>query len=221
MLTLEHIKKDYIIEGKRIEVLKDVNLHLEAGDRIALTGKSGTGKSTLLNIIATIENPDAGMLTINGEQPVRMGDRKLSAFRNRQIGIVFQFHHLLPEFTALENAAMPLIIGGKGKAAFDTAKEMLARVGLEHRFEHKPAELSGGEQQRVAIARALVTHPNILLLDEPTGNLDDETGRMILDLIISLADEHRLTTVFVTHNRSFVGRMAKHCELKQGVLCFD
>lgn len=218
MLALSHIAKSYTIEGKTITVLRDVNLELPAGARMSLVGKSGAGKSTLLSIIATIERCDAGQLRIGGEDTAAMNDTKLSRFRNAMVGVVFQFHHLLPEFTALENVAMPLLIGRRVKEAFGEAALLLERVGLADRMEHKPAELSGGEQQRVSIARALVMRPKILLLDEPTGNLDEETGLVILDLVLSLADEHTLTTLFVTHNKSFARRMERNYELKDGML---
>lgn len=219
MLKLTNIRKDFFIESKKIEVLKSVNLELGVGEMISLTGKSGAGKSTLINIIATIERPDGGEVLIKGENIMKMGDSKMSRFRNREIGIVFQFHHLLPEFTALENVAMPLMIAGKMNESLNEAREMLKRVGLEKRLEHKPAELSGGEQQRVAVARALVTSPSLLLLDEPTGNLDEDTGTVILKLIMDLAREKALTTIFVTHNKSFARRMEKTYDLKHGELC--
>lgn len=219
VLELKNIEKHYIIEGRKIEVLKGIDLLLNQGDKISLTGKSGAGKSTLLNVIATLEKPDNGEILINGENPLSMKDRKLSSFRNREIGIVYQFHHLLPEFSALENVAMPYMIRNKQHEAFSMATEMLIKVGLKDRMNHKPAELSGGEQQRIAIARALITSPNILLLDEPTGNLDEETAEMILDLIFDLTNEKNLTTIFVTHNKVFAEKMHKTVYLKEGKIC--
>ncbi|HRZ79259.1 MAG TPA: ABC transporter ATP-binding protein [bacterium] len=218
ILSMENVTKNYFIEGRRIEVLKGVDLSISKGERLSLTGKSGAGKSTLLNIIATLERPDSGKILLDGFDPVKLSDAKLSSFRNRQIGIVFQFHHLLPEFTALENVAIPLMIQVSKKTAFARAKEMLGRVGLSERLDHKPAELSGGEQQRVAIARAVVTEPAMLLMDEPTGNLDNDTGKMIIELILSIAQERTLTTLFVTHNRVFAGEMGRIIELKDGVI---
>jgi len=218
-LVLEHITKSYTVEGKTLQVLRDVNLELPDAARMALVGKSGAGKSTLLSIIATIERPDAGTVRFDGISPFAMDDQRLSRFRNATVGIVFQFHHLLPEFTALENVAMPLLIARRGmRESFAAAREMLSRVGLSERADHKPAELSGGEQQRVSIARALVMHPKLLLLDEPTGNLDEETGTAVLDLVLSLAEEHALTTIFVTHNRRFAQRMPLMYELREGRL---
>ena len=218
VLTLENIKKSYFVEGHRIDVLRGVDLTLKEGERLSLTGKSGSGKSTLLNIMATLEKPDSGKMLLKGEDPNLFSDSRLSGFRNREIGIVFQFHHLLPEFTALENAAIPLMLTHSKKESLAQAEAMLERVGLSHRLNHKPAELSGGEQQRVAIARALVTKPSFLLMDEPTGNLDNDTGKMIISLILSVAEERNLTTLFVTHNREFAAEMGRVIEINDGVI---
>lgn len=219
MLSMENIRKSYMVEGHKIDVLKGVDLTLKEGEMFSLTGKSGSGKSTLLNIMATLEKPDSGRILLKGTDPASFSDAQLSAFRNREIGIVFQFHHLLPEFTALENAAIPLMLTCSKKDSLERAKEMLDRVGLSHRFNHKPAELSGGEQQRVAIARSLITEPSLLLMDEPTGNLDNETGKMIIALVLSIAEERKLTTLFVTHNRDFASEMGKVLEINDGVVC--
>lgn len=218
ILVLENIKKSYFVEGHRIDVLKGVDLTLRKGEQLSLTGKSGAGKSTLLNIMATLERPDSGNILFNGTDPVKMSDAKLSSFRNREIGIVFQFHHLLPEFTALENVAIPLMLSISKKESLKKAEAMLERVGLSERLNHKPAELSGGEQQRVAIARALINDPSLLLMDEPTGNLDNETGKMIIELILSIAKERELTTLFVTHNKLFASDMGRMIEIKEGVV---
>ena len=218
ILTMKDIKKSYTVEGKTIEVLNGVSLTLERGERVSLTGKSGAGKSTLLNIMGTLERPDSGDIFLDGIDPSKMSDSKLSRFRNREIGIVFQFHHLLPEFTARENVAIPLMISVSKKEAFRKAQEVLERVGLGQRMSHKPAELSGGEQQRVAIARAVSTEPSLLLMDEPTGNLDNDTGKMIIDLILSIAQERDLTTLFVTHNRNFASEMGRIIEIENGVI---
>lgn len=219
IISLHDIYKHYTVEGHRIDVLKGVDFVLNQGARVALTGKSGAGKSTLMNIIATIENPDSGTVEIDGQHPFLMRDSKLSLFRNKHIGVVFQFHHLLPEFNALENVMMPLLIAHKRKDAAQKAAIILERVGLADRINHKPAELSGGEQQRIAIARAVVTAPSLLLLDEPTGNLDHETGKKIIELVHSIASEHRLTTLFVTHNQSYANEMDACYTLEQGVVC--
>jgi lipoprotein-releasing system ATP-binding protein len=218
ILLLENVKKSFVIEGHTIDVLKGIDLKLERGEKVSLTGKSGAGKSTLLNIIATLEKPDNGRIFIDGVDPVKMKDAKLSRLRNKEIGIVFQFHHLLPEFTALENVAIPLMVSKGKKEAFEKAENILCKVGLKERLNHKPAELSGGEQQRVAIARALSTEPSLLLMDEPTGNLDNETGKMIIGLILSIAEERSLTTVFVSHNIDFANEMGHVVELDRGVV---
>ncbi len=219
ILELHGIFKHYDIEGHRLEVLKGVDFVLEKGTRAALVGKSGAGKSTLLNIIATIEQPDAGTVSIAGTAPFALRDKALSLFRNKHIGVMFQFHHLLPEFTALENVMMPLLISGLKEQAAERSKSILERVGLADRMIHKPAELSGGEQQRVALARAVVTAPDMLLLDEPTGNLDPMTGKKIIALIHSIAEEHGLTTLFVTHNHAYADEMDVRYSLEQGVVC--
>lgn len=218
LLYMKNITKSYLVEGRKIEVLKGVDLSLNQGDRVSLTGKSGSGKSTLLNIIGTLEHPDSGEMRLKNENPRNLSDRRLSNFRNREIGIVFQFHHLLPEFTALENVAIPLMLTTPKKKALEKAASLLERVDLAERLNHKPAELSGGEQQRVAIARALATEPSLLLMDEPTGNLDNETGKMIIALILSVADERNLTTLFVSHNKDFALKMGKPMEIKEGVV---
>ena len=218
ILSMRNITKSYEVEGHRIDVLKGIDLDLPANERVSLTGKSGSGKSTLLNIMATLETPDSGEFLLKGVSPTAMSDRALSMFRNKEIGIVFQFHHLLPEFTALENVAVPLMLYRSRRESMQRAEAMLGRVGLEHRLNHKPAELSGGEQQRVAIARALVNEPSLLLMDEPTGNLDNETGQKIIDLISSIADERNLTTLFVTHNTEFALKMGRVIEIREGVI---
>ncbi|MBP5435900.1 ABC transporter ATP-binding protein [bacterium] len=218
ILSMRNITKSYEVEGHRIDVLKGIDLDLPANERVSLTGKSGSGKSTLLNIMATLETPDSGEFLLKGVAPAAMSDRALSMFRNKEIGIVFQFHHLLPEFTALENVAVPLMLYRSRRESMQRAEAMLGRVGLEHRLNHKPAELSGGEQQRVAIARALVNEPSLLLMDEPTGNLDNETGQKIIDLISSIADERNLTTLFVTHNTEFALKMGRVIEIREGVI---
>jgi len=218
ILTMKDIRKSYTVEGTTIDVLNGVSLSLERGSRVSLTGKSGAGKSTLLNLIGTLERPDSGQILFDGVDPSKMADGKLSRFRNKEIGIVFQFHHLLPEFTAHENVAIPLMITQSKKEALRKAADILERVGLGQRMEHKPAELSGGEQQRVAIARAVSMEPSLLLMDEPTGNLDNDTGKMIIDLILSIAQERDLTTLFVTHNRKFASDMGRIIELDNGVI---
>ncbi|MFO7736551.1 MAG: ABC transporter ATP-binding protein [bacterium] len=216
LLKLEHIKKYYYVDDVKLSVLTDVNFVLKRGSPVGLLGKSGAGKTTLLNIAATLERPDGGSVTINGQNPLEMKDKKLSKFRNSSIGIVFQFHHLLPEFTALDNVAMPLMLNTRISEAREKAASILERVGMKDRMEHKPAELSGGEQQRVSVARAISNEPKLLLLDEPTGNLDKETGQSVFELILALIKEKNIGAVFVTHNVSYTERFSETYVLEKG-----
>ncbi len=217
MIRLENLSKTFIKDGNKIEVLKGLNLEIARGDSLAVVGVSGAGKSTLIHILGTLDHPTGGSLSIAGQAVFSWNEREIAAFRNRTIGFVFQFNNLLPEFTALENTMMPAFIGGLDrKEALDRATRLLTKVGLEHRLRHKPGELSGGEQQRVAIARALVMEPEILLADEPTGNLDTETGKKIEDLLIALNAEKKITLVVVTHNRLLAERMSGRIGLRDG-----
>lgn len=191
-------------------VLRDVDLCLEAGDMVAIVGASGVGKSTLLHVLGTLDLPTSGSILFNGEEITRMGPSRLADFRNREIGFVFQFHHLLPEFTALENVMMPALIQRIARdVAARRARDILGRVGLSHRLTHKPSELSGGEQQRVALARAMVLQPSLLLADEPTGNLDKRTGQEIHDLFLELNRERGSTLLVVTHNPDLAAMMPR------------
>jgi len=217
MIKLENLSKTFVKDGNKIEVLKGLNLEIARGDSLAVVGVSGAGKSTLIHILGTLDHPTGGSLSIAGQAVFNWNEKKIAAFRNRTIGFVFQFNNLLPEFTALENAMMPAFIGGlERKTALDRAARLLTEVGLEHRLRHKPGELSGGEQQRVAIARALAMEPEILLADEPTGNLDTETGKKIEDLLIALNAEKKITLVVVTHNRLLAERMSGRIGLRDG-----
>ena len=217
MIKLENLSKTFVKDGNKIEVLKGLNLEIAKGDSLAVVGVSGAGKSTLIHILGTLDHPTGGSLSIAGQAVFNWNEKKIAAFRNRTIGFVFQFNNLLPEFTALENAMMPAFIGGfHRKEALDRATHLLTEVGLEHRLRHKPGELSGGEQQRVAIARALAMEPEILLADEPTGNLDTETGKKIEDLLIALNAEKKITLVVVTHNRLLAERMSGRIGLRDG-----
>ena len=217
MIKLENLSKTFVKDGNKIEVLKGLNLEIARGDSLAVVGVSGAGKSTLIHILGTLDHPTGGSLSIAGQAVFNWNEKKIAAFRNRTIGFVFQFNNLLPEFTALENAMMPAFIGGlERKEALDRAARLLTEVGLEHRLRHKPGELSGGEQQRVAIARALAMEPEILLADEPTGNLDTETGKKIEDLLIALNAEKKITLVVVTHNRLLAERMSGRIGLRDG-----
>jgi len=195
------IEKAYDAPTGRLEVLRGVDLKIKRGTVLAILGVSGAGKSTLLNILGTLDRPDRGTLSIRGRRVDGLGEEALAQFRARRIGFVFQFHHLLPEFTAEENVMMPLLIAGEPeRTARERARRALAAVGLAERWEHRPSELSGGEAQRVAVARALAPEPELVLADEPSGNLDPAAARQLQDLLASLAREKHQTFVIVTHN---------------------
>ena len=214
-----------IIEAKGIkksfgslEVLKGIDFSVEKGEVVAIMGASGAGKSTLLQILGTLSTPDAGELIIDGTDVLKLSSRELSAFRNTKLGFVFQFHHLLPEFTAIENVMIPAFIAGKGmKEAREEASELLARVGLSERESHKPSELSGGEQQRVAIARAIINRPAVLFADEPSGNLDSRTKEEIHSLFFSLRDTLGQTIVIVTHDSSLADMCDRCLNMRDGL----
>jgi len=217
MIILENLSKTFIKDDNKIEVLRNLNLEIKKGDSLAVVGVSGAGKSTLIHILGTLDHPTSGALSIAGKNVFEWGEKKISAFRNSTIGFVFQFNNLLPEFSALENAMMPALISGMSKQqAIRQATQLLTEVGLEHRLKHKPGELSGGEQQRVAIARALVMEPEILLADEPTGNLDTETGKKIEDILVNLNKLKKITLIVVTHNKLLADRMSGRIGLRDG-----
>ncbi len=200
-----------------VEVLKGVDFEAQEREVVAIMGASGAGKSTLLQILGTLLTPDSGTLEIDGVNPLAMGSKALAAFRNKRIGFVFQAHHLLPEFSALENVMIPALIGGAGsRDARARAEELLGLVGLEGRLTHKPGELSGGEQQRVAIARAIVQSPAILFADEPSGNLDTRTKEDIHALFFRLREELGQTTVIVTHDPSLAALCDRTCHMQDG-----
>jgi lipoprotein-releasing system ATP-binding protein len=217
IIKLSDLRKTYRLAESSIEVLKGVNLSIYRGERLAIQGASGVGKSTLLHLVGTLDRPSGGQVLYEGSDPFRLSDVKLADFRNRHIGFVFQFHHLLPEFTALENTMMPMLIAGspRNRAAKEAA-EVLDLVGLGERLHHKPGEISGGEQQRVALARALIMKPIVLLADEPTGNLDPNTAETIHELLIDLNRETGITLVVVTHNESLSGLMNRRVTLLDG-----
>ncbi len=216
------IHKVFFDGSRKLEVLKGVDLTLRAGEMAAVVGVSGTGKTTLLHILGALDRPDQGELLYNGENIFRLDDARLSSFRNQTIGFVFQFHHLLPEFTALENTIMPGLIAGENlQKLTDRGHDLLARVGLTDRAEHKPGELSGGEQQRVALGRALIMKPALLLADEPTGNLDPRTGNKVFELIQRMNEDFNLSTVMVTHNYKLAEQMDRCLTLENGLLCQD
>jgi lipoprotein-releasing system ATP-binding protein len=217
MIILDNLSKTFIKDGNKIEVLRGLNLEIAKGESLAILGVSGAGKSTLIHILGTLDHPTEGRLSINGINVFEWGEKKTARFRNSTIGFVFQFNNLLPEFDALENTMMPALISGMSKKqAGEKACKLLAEVGLEHRLKHKPGELSGGEQQRVAIARALVMEPGILLADEPTGNLDTETGKKIEDILVNLNETKKITLVVVTHNKLLAERMSSRIGLRDG-----
>ncbi|ABW68648.1 ABC transporter-related protein [Desulfosudis oleivorans Hxd3] len=201
----------------RVEVLTGVDIEIFRGETVAVVGASGIGKSTFLQILGALDPPDRGTLLFEGRDVYALGESELAALRNRYVGFVFQFHYLLPEFDALENVMMPVLIGSNDRpAAADAAEEILARVGLAHRLHHRPSELSGGEQQRVAIARALVLRPQIVLADEPTGNLDAKTSSRIHELLAELNGELGTTLIVATHNMGLASLMSRQMTIVDG-----
>ena len=219
VVRLRNVTKDYSIEGQPLHVLRGVTLDVNAGEIVAIVGRSGAGKSTLLHVVGGLDRVTSGEIEIAGKRLDRMPSAALADFRNHSVGFVFQFHHLLPEFSAIENVAMPLMIRGekKGKAMV-AAGEYLEMVGVADRAHHKPAELSGGEQQRVAVARALAPRPNLVLADEPSGNLDSETGERLHALLWEISRRDRQTFIIVTHNASLAARADRELQMQDGLL---
>jgi lipoprotein-releasing system ATP-binding protein len=219
MLELTDIYMSYKHNGNTIDVLKGINITINQGDTLAVIGASGVGKSTLLNIMGALERPTGGQVKFRGRNIADIDESGLCNLRNKEIGFVFQFHHLLPEFNALENTIMPALISRMGmKEAKERAEKILKHVGLANRLNHRIGELSGGEQQRVAIARSLMMKPRLLLADEPTGNLDRNTGKEIVDLLLQIREEEGLSMVIVTHNQQLAENMTKVLEIVDGKL---
>ncbi|SCM71581.1 ABC transporter ATP-binding protein [Desulfovibrio sp. 86] len=219
LYKFSNVSKNFSAPGEDLEILKNINLVVEEGEALAIVGTSGSGKSTLLHLMGALDTPSTGAVFFDGQDMARMTPDQKAAFRNRTLGFVFQFHHLLPEFSAVENVAMPAIIGGERQAVImSKAREMLERVGLSARMESKISTLSGGERQRVAIARAVLMRPRVLLADEPTGNLDEGTGAQVGTLMNELNRELGMTLVVVTHNRELAAGMGRTLELKAGTL---
>ncbi|HTM43366.1 MAG TPA: ABC transporter ATP-binding protein [Polyangiaceae bacterium] len=222
LVIVEDLKKSFQHMGHTLEVLKGIDLNIYQGEILCIVGQSGAGKSTLLHCVGTLDLPSSGRIRLAGEDITNMSGARLAAIRNRTVGFVFQFHHLLPEFNALENVVMPgLIRGLPRKEMEERAHKLLEEVGLTHRETHRPGELSGGEQQRVAIARALALEPRLLLADEPTGNLDSATSDAVHDLFFQIAEQHGTAVVVVTHNPSFADRMPRVVQMRDGKVVGD
>jgi len=216
-IAVQGLVKTFTTNGNLVEVIKGLDLNVYAGETLAVVGASGVGKSTLLHILGTLERPTRGRVIWEGEEVFALDDRRLAAFRNRKVGFVFQFHYLLPEFDALENVMMPALIARVPKPqARDDAEAILVRVGLKDRLRHRVSTLSGGEQQRVAVARALVLKPEVLLADEPTGNLDPHSGSQVQELLLALNREQGLTSVIVTHNLDLAQALTRQITLVDG-----
>lgn len=219
VLRCRAIDKSYRQGAIAVPVLRGLTLEVAAGETIGVMGSSGSGKSTLLNLVGGLDRPDAGSVEVRGRDLGRLSDRELAQARNRHLGFVYQFHHLLGEFSALENAAMPLLIAGAPRGvAFRNAGELLAAVGLGHRLRHRPGELSGGERQRVAIARALANRPDCVLMDEPTGNLDRRSAEQVVELLLRLNADLGTTLVIVSHDERIARRMGRLLVLEDGRL---
>jgi len=217
IIEVSSLAKRFTTNGSTVNALNGIDLRIKKGETLAVVGVSGSGKSTLLHILGTLDRPTEGEVFYEGENIFCKTEKELAAFRNREIGFVFQFHYLLPEFSAIENVMMPpLIQGVDPRQAKESAREVLERVGLGQRLTHRPGEMSGGEQQRVAIARAVVLKPKVILADEPTGNLDLETGESVLDLFLKLNNDEELTLILVTHNPSVAMRLRRKIKLLDG-----
>jgi lipoprotein-releasing system ATP-binding protein len=219
MIKINQLRKTFLKDGAKIEVLRGITLEIAQGESLAILGVSGAGKSTLIHILGTLDHPTSGSVSFDNINVFEWTERALAGFRNKKIGFVFQFNNLMPEFNALENTMMPALIAGlHWREARKKAEAILENVGLGHRITHKSGELSGGEQQRVAVARALIMEPEILLADEPTGNLDTETGKKIEDILIELNKKQNITLIVVTHNKALADRMYRQIGLRDGYI---
>lgn len=219
VIDCRQVTRTYTQGPEKLTIFSDISLEVAAGETVAIVGSSGAGKTTLLNLLGGLDRPSSGQISICGQDIHRLSEAGRARFRNRHLGFVYQFHHLLPEFTALENVMMPCVLGGMNvKAARSQAQTLLQRVGLAERLAHKPGELSGGERQRVAIARALVNEPDCVLMDEPTGNLDEHTGEGVRALIESLRDQLGIAFVMVTHDMTMARSLGRVLRLEQGRL---
>ena len=218
-LDVRQLTKDYTTADGSLSILRGLDLTMQRGEALAITGPSGSGKSTLLYILGALDSPSAGAITLEGQDPFKLNEAQQAEFRNRQIGFIFQDHHLLPQCTVLENVLIPTLPGAGANAETEArARELLARVGLAERIAHRPAQLSGGERQRVAVCRALINRPALLLADEPTGNLDRSTAEAVGSLLLDLNREQNTLLICVTHSTELAGRFPRHSELKDGKL---
>jgi lipoprotein-releasing system ATP-binding protein len=218
-LRVEHLSKDYPTRSGPLSVLREVNLDLRRGDALAVMGPSGSGKSTLLHILGTLDRPTAGGVLLDGKDPFTLSEPQLADFRNRHVGFVFQDHYLLPQCSVLENVLIPTLVSHQGRGEAESwARQLLDRVGLARRLDHRPAELSGGERQRVAVARALIHHPALVLADEPTGNLDRRTAQSVGQMLLELHREQNTILVVVTHSADLARQFPRQMEMGDGTL---
>lgn len=222
LVVVDKVKKSFVHEGREVPILKGIDLVIEEGEMLSIVGPSGAGKSTLLHMLGTLDLPSEGTIRFQGDNITAYSSTRLAEFRNQRIGFVFQFHHLLPEFTALENVTMPGRIRGQRVSELEPrARALLAEVGLGERLTHRPGELSGGEQQRVALARALIMNPKLVLADEPTGNLDTNTGSAMHELLFRLNKEHGTTFLVVTHSQDLASKMPRVVHMQDGRIHSD
>ena len=219
-LEVNDVTRAYDGDAGRVEVLRGVSFAMDPGESLAITGPSGSGKSTLLHIVGTLDTPSSGRVSIGGQDPAALSEPELARFRNRAVGFVFQDHHLLPQYSVLENTLIPTLAYADAANGEERALELLGKVGLEHRLHHRPSQLSGGERQRVAIARALINRPGLLLCDEPTGNLDIDTANSVAELLAELHELEKNVLIIVTHSIELAARYPRRFELREG-LCSE